>query len=68
MIAPTFHLNVLKSFINVFNKNSRAIVERMRKEGPKDFDIHEYMGEATVEILLGKYHNIYEISYHFTHI
>lgn len=53
LIAPTFHLNVLKSFINVFNKNSRAIVEKMRKHGDKDFDIHEYMGEATVEILLG---------------
>ncbi len=25
----------------------------MRKHGNKDFDIHEYMGEATVEILLG---------------
>lgn len=52
LIAPTFHLNVLKSFINIFNKNSRAIVNKMRKQGSKEFDIHEYMGEATVEILL----------------
>jgi len=48
-------LNVLKSFINTFNKNSRAIVAKMAKLGPKEFDIHEYMGEATVEILLGEY-------------
>ena len=27
----------------------------MAKLGSKDFDIHEYMGEATVEILLGEY-------------
>lgn len=53
LIAPTFHLNVLKSFINIFNKNSRSIVDKMRKLGSKEFDIHEYMGEATVEILLG---------------
>uniref|UniRef100_A0AAT9UTD0 Cytochrome P450 4G219 n=2 Tax=Maconellicoccus hirsutus TaxID=177089 RepID=A0AAT9UTD0_MACHI len=52
LIAPTFHLNVLKSFISIFNKNSRAIVEKMRKLGNQEFDVHEYMGEATVEILL----------------
>lgn len=55
LIAPTFHLNVLKSFISIFNKNSRAIVEKMRKLGNREFDVHEYMGEATVEILLGKF-------------
>lgn len=52
LIAPTFHLNVLKSFIDLFNANSRSVVERMRKEGSKEFDIHDYMSETTVEILL----------------
>ncbi|KOC68891.1 Cytochrome P450 4g15 [Habropoda laboriosa] len=52
LIAPTFHLNVLKSFIDLFNANSRAVVERMRKEGNKEFDCHNYMSEMTVEILL----------------
>ncbi|XP_033217508.1 cytochrome P450 4g15 isoform X1 [Belonocnema kinseyi] len=52
LIAPTFHLNVLKSFIDLFNANSRSVVERMRKEGQKEFDIHDYMSETTVEILL----------------
>lgn len=52
LIAPTFHLNVLKSFIDLFNANSRALVERMRKEGDKEFDCHDYMSECTVEILL----------------
>ncbi|XP_071554798.1 cytochrome P450 4g15 [Temnothorax nylanderi] len=52
LIAPTFHLNVLKSFIDLFNANSRAVVERMRKEGDKEFDCHDYMSECTVEILL----------------
>lgn len=52
LIAPTFHLNVLKSFMHIFNKNSRAIVQKMAKLGTSEFDIHEYMGEATVEILL----------------
>ncbi|XP_014207606.1 cytochrome P450 4g15 isoform X1 [Copidosoma floridanum] len=52
LIAPTFHLNVLKSFIDLFNANSNAVVEKMRKEDGKEFDCHEYMSETTVEILL----------------
>ncbi|XP_018399269.1 PREDICTED: cytochrome P450 4g15 [Cyphomyrmex costatus] len=52
LIAPTFHLNVLKSFIDLFNANSRAVVEKMRQEGDKEFDCHDYMSECTVEILL----------------
>nr|UUB32667.1 cytochrome P450 CYP4G55 [Dendroctonus rhizophagus] len=52
LIAPTFHLNVLKSFIDLFNKNSRETVDKLRKEVGKEFDCHDYMSEATVEILL----------------
>nr|ACZ97413.1 cytochrome P450 CYP4G47 [Zygaena filipendulae] len=51
LIAPTFHLNVLKSFIDLFNANSRAVVEKLKKESG-DFDCHDYMSECTVEILL----------------
>nr|CAD7453386.1 unnamed protein product [Timema tahoe] len=52
LIAPTFHLNVLKSFVDLFNTNSRAVVEKMRLEGGRVFDVHDYMSECTVEILL----------------
>lgn len=52
LIAPTFHLNVLKTFVDLFNANSRSVVERLRKEGDKTFDVHDYMSECTVEILL----------------
>ncbi|KAK5643675.1 hypothetical protein RI129_007520 [Pyrocoelia pectoralis] len=52
LIAPTFHLNVLKGFVNLFNANSRATVEKLRKECGNTFDCHDYMSEATVEILL----------------
>lgn len=52
LIAPTFHLNVLKSFIDLFNENSRLVVEKMHKENGKPFDCHDYMSECTVEILL----------------
>ncbi|CAH0560443.1 unnamed protein product [Brassicogethes aeneus] len=52
LIAPTFHLNVLKSFINLFNVNSKQTVEKLKKEIGREFDCHDYMSEATVEILL----------------
>lgn len=55
LIAPTFHLNVLKSFIDLFNENSRQVVQKLNTEVGKTFDAHDYMSEATVEILLGKY-------------
>lgn len=53
LIAPTFHLNVLKSFIDLFNANSRDVVNKLKKEAGV-FDCHDYMSECTVEILLGK--------------
>lgn len=51
LIAPTFHLNVLKSFIDLFNANSRDVVNKLKKEAG-EFDCHDYMSECTVEILL----------------
>ncbi|GBP57998.1 Cytochrome P450 4g15 [Eumeta japonica] len=53
LIAPTFHLNVLKSFMDLFNANSRAVVDKLNKEANKEVDCHDYMSECTVEILLG---------------
>ncbi|KAJ9601167.1 hypothetical protein L9F63_000687 [Diploptera punctata] len=52
LIAPTFHLNVLKSFVDLFNTNSRAVCDKMAKENGRTFDCHDYMSECTVEILL----------------
>ncbi|KAK5643929.1 hypothetical protein RI129_007774 [Pyrocoelia pectoralis] len=52
LIYPTFHMNILKKFIVLFNTNSRETVEKLRKEVGKTFDCHDYMSEATVEMLL----------------
>lgn len=52
MIAPTFHLNILKSFVPLFSKHSRSLVESMRKEIGKEFDCHDYLSGTTVDILL----------------
>jgi cytochrome P450 family 4 len=52
LIAPAFHMNVLKSFMNTFNDNSRFVIKKLTKEAGKEFDCHDYMSEATVDILL----------------
>lgn len=52
LIAPTFHLSVLRSFISTFNANSKQVVKKFEELGSTEFDCHEYMSAATVEILL----------------
>lgn len=54
LIAPAFHMNVLKTFMNIFHQNSLMVVDKLQKEVGKVFDVHDYMSEATVDILLGK--------------
>lgn len=52
MIAPTFHQSILKSFVPTFVQHSKQVVQRLSKENGKEFDVHEYMSQVTVEILL----------------
>ena len=55
LIAPAFHQNVLRSFVGTFNSNSLSVVKRLEnKVNNGEFDIHDYMSETTVDILLGK--------------
>lgn len=54
LIAPAFHQNVLRSFVGTFNSNSLNVVKRMEKDIGHVFDVHDYMSETTVDILLGK--------------
>ncbi|XP_058800839.1 cytochrome P450 4g15-like [Phymastichus coffea] len=52
IIAPTFHLNVLKSFVPLFYENSIDLVNRLKPEVGKEFDCHDYLSSITVDILL----------------
>lgn len=52
IIAPTFHMNILKTFVPLFNQNSLDLVERLRSSVGQEIDIHDHMLEITVDILL----------------
>lgn len=40
--------------MGVFNQNSKNVVEKMKTEIGKTFDVHDHMSGVTVDILLGK--------------
>ncbi|XP_034952015.1 cytochrome P450 4g15-like [Chelonus insularis] len=52
IIAPTFHLNVLKTFVPLFYENSIDLVKRLKSEVGKNFDCHDYLSAVTVDILI----------------
>lgn len=45
-------MSILKSFVPTFYKNSVEVCDKLKKEVGKVFDVHDYMSEATVDILL----------------
>ncbi|XP_072753493.1 cytochrome P450 4g15-like [Anoplolepis gracilipes] len=50
-IAPTFHMNILKTFVPLFYENSMDLVRRLRDDVGKEFDCHDYLSAVTVDIL-----------------
>ncbi|KAG5682569.1 hypothetical protein PVAND_011914 [Polypedilum vanderplanki] len=52
LIAPTFHMNILKSFVPTFNEKSKKVVEKLKSVVGMEIDCHDYMSETTVDILL----------------
>ncbi|KAG5315760.1 C4G15 protein, partial [Acromyrmex insinuator] len=51
VIAPTFHMNILKTFVPLFYENSVDLVNRLRDKIGKEFDCHDYLSAVTVDIL-----------------
>ncbi|XP_071631439.1 cytochrome P450 4g15-like isoform X2 [Temnothorax longispinosus] len=51
VIAPTFHMNILKTFVPLFYENSIDLVNRLRYKVGKEFDCHDYLSAVTVDIL-----------------
>lgn len=51
MIVPTFHTGILKMFIHLFYENSLDLVRRLRNKANQQFDCHDYISAATVDIL-----------------
>ncbi|EFN85371.1 Cytochrome P450 4g15 [Harpegnathos saltator] len=51
VIAPTFHMSILKRFVPLFYENSLDLVRRLREKVGQQFDCHDYLSAVTVDIL-----------------
>lgn len=55
LITPTFHFNILESFLDVFVNRSKELMTRLKeKEGSNSFDISPYTQRLTLEFICGK--------------
>ncbi|KAK5643673.1 hypothetical protein RI129_007518 [Pyrocoelia pectoralis] len=53
LIMPSFHVNNLKRFLDVFNDHSLVLVESLReKVGEAEFDIQPHLSTCTINVLL----------------
>lgn len=55
-LTPAFHFNILQEFLQIFNKNSKILVERLTKVAGngKGFDIFESVSLCALDIINGK--------------
>lgn len=59
MLNPTFHLKVLDGFVDLFNSNSKLLVEILEREiGKPSFDVDYYSQLCTADIIAGKLSSI----------
>ena len=56
MLTPAFHFRILEEFLNVFNEQSRVLVEMLNEKAHdgRAFDIYPYTTNCTLDIICGK--------------
>lgn len=55
MITPTFHFNILESFVEVFVDKTKQLIERLESVDKSDFiEISLYTHKLTLDFICGK--------------
>lgn len=56
-LNPCFSLRILQSFMPIFNKEVKTMVERLKLQAEKGgtFDMYEYMDACTLDMVCRKY-------------
>ncbi|EFN85368.1 Cytochrome P450 4g15 [Harpegnathos saltator] len=52
VIAPTFHMSILKTFVPLIYENSLDLARRLREKVGQQFDCHDYLSAITVDIMM----------------
>ena len=56
MLTPTFHFKILEDFLQVFNEQSKILIEKLdaaMKTHQKGFDIYPFITRCTLDIICG---------------
>ncbi|XP_034240993.1 cytochrome P450 4C1-like [Thrips palmi] len=51
MITPTFHFRILDQFVEVFNRNSHILVDKLLSTNGKTIPIHSFVALCTLDII-----------------
>ncbi|XP_065165934.1 cytochrome P450 4C1-like [Atheta coriaria] len=51
IITPTFHFNILKRYISVFNKHSKGFVEDIKSDSNKEIDILPHIHKSSLHTI-----------------
>jgi cytochrome P450 len=52
LLTPTFHYDILKDFVEIFNQQSKILVEKMSKHAGKGpFDVYSYVTLCALDII-----------------
>jgi hypothetical protein len=56
MLTPSFHFEILKQFMEVFNRNGDILVRRLSShvDGPQ-FDVTSYITMCTLDVICGQW-------------
>lgn len=54
MITPAFHFRIVECFVDVFNSNSKILVDKLKsKVGCSGFDVVKYVNLCVLDIISG---------------
>lgn len=57
LITPTFHFNILESFVDVFVERTRDFMEKLEEIDKSDFiEISPYTQKLTLDFICGKFY------------
>jgi len=52
LLTPTFHFNILESFLNVFNEQSRIMVDILKQQPEgKTYNIYPFIARCTLDVI-----------------
>jgi len=53
MLTPAFHFKILEDFLVVMNEQSAIMVDVLKEQGTKTFNIFPYVTHAALDIICG---------------